>query len=406
MSGGVAVQAPRFLVEQDLGATHTRRVRVMVLLISLLLAGSGLLFGLFFILHGHWAMVGLDVCMVGLGATLALLVRHGRMRLATLVLFGGLFVTLAGMALLVDTPVDGAPRTLHYYFPALALGTYFMLRREPPWLRHGAPLLCLAMFAWLASEPQGWASPYAMAPGDRPPVAVVVGLALGILYLLMHVFMGDISRMEDYLHSANNRFVGLVRGMFPAAVAERLLASGQTFAERYQDCSILFADIVGFTALTERMAPEALVGMLSKVFSRFDRCVEQAGLTKIKTIGDAYMVAAGVPESHPGHAAALVALARQMQQEVRAFDGLSLRIGIASGELVAGVIGQTRQVFDVWGDVVNLASRMESHGLPGRIQVSESCYRLVKEQFDFERRPAIAIKGKQGAHDVYMLRAT
>jgi adenylate cyclase len=145
------------------------------------------------------------------------------------------------------------------------------------------------------------------------------------------------------------------------------------------------------------------VEMLTEIFARFDRVVEQKGLTKIKTIGDAYMVASGVPEARVDHAKVLVEFGQEMFKLIRDIEGIDLRIGIASGELVAGVIGQSRQLFDVWGDVVNTASRMESHGVPGRIQVSESTYQLTRGSFTYERREQITIKGKDGKHNVYLL---
>jgi class 3 adenylate cyclase len=227
--------------------------------------------------------------------------------------------------------------------------------------------------------------------------------AMVVLYLMLLVYMGDVSRMEDHLHAANNRFVSLVSGMFPKVIAERLLAKKQTFAERYSNCTVLFADIVGFTGMTERMAPEALVAILSDVFLQFDNCVERSGLTKIKTIGDAYMVATGVPEPDAEHARKMLVFAMQMLDVVQDFPDIELRIGIASGELVAGVIGQTRQVYDVWGDVVNLASRIESMGTANNIQVCETTHALVKQDFNFMQRSGLTIKGKAGTHNVYVL---
>lgn len=191
--------------------------------------------------------------------------------------------------------------------------------------------------------------------------------------------------------------------LFPKIIAERLLAKGETFAERHADCSILFADIVGFTTLSERISPVALVEMLTEIFARFDAVVEQKGLTKIKTIGDAYMVASGVPEARPDHAQVLVEFGQEMLALIRDIEGIDLRIGIASGELVAGVIGQSRQLFDVWGDVVNTASRLETGGVPGRIQVSESTYQLTRDWFAYEKRAQVSLKGKDGLHDVYLL---
>jgi class 3 adenylate cyclase len=398
--------ATGYMVLQDLRATHTRRVRMMVLVSCLLLVLLGLGWTGFFVLRAQWPVAAAEFSLVLVGGAGALLTRRGKLRAATVLLSVSLFIVFVAMAALLDLPSAQVPRATHHFLIPLAVASYLMLKGESAWLQHGIPLACLAAVVFFTDTGFGIATPYAVSDDVRQLGTWVNNLsAVAVMYLLVHVFMGDINRMESYLHSANNRFVGLVRGMFPRVIAERLLASGQTFAERHANCSILFADIVGFTGITERMAPEALVGMLSDIFSRFDGCVERMGLTKIKTIGDAYMVAAGVPEPNPRHAAILIELAQQMQREIGGFEGLQLRIGVASGELVAGVIGQSRQVFDVWGDVVNVASRMESHGLPGRVQVSESCYLLVKEQFEFEQRPAVAIKGKSGTHKVYMLRS-
>ncbi|MBT9507676.1 adenylate/guanylate cyclase domain-containing protein [Rhodoferax sp.] len=399
-----AQEQQRFLIARDLDVTYMRRVRVMVFACSGLLIFFGTVFGIFFALRAEFALIAVNVLFVVLGLTLSVLVRAGRLRVATIGLVISLLLIFLFNAIIIDIPTGQMARSMHYYFPALALGSYFVLKNEPPWLHHGIPLICIAAFVWLASSKGGIITPYLLPDSQRPPVWTVCTLGLGILYFLLHIFVGDINRMESYLHSANNRFVTMVSGMFPKVIAERLLASGETFAERHANCSVLFADIVGFTGITERMSAEALVKMLSEIFSRFDRCVEQSGLTKIKTIGDAYMVAAGVPESNPDHARVLVALAQEMLAVAHDFEGIDLRIGIASGELVAGVIGQSRQVFDVWGDVVNVASRMESHGLPGRIQLSESSHALTKDHFDFELRSGITIKGKNGTHNVYLLR--
>ncbi len=400
-----AQAAAGYMVAHDLQATHARRVRVMMLMASLLLLVLGLGWTVFFAVRGAWLVAACEASLMVLGATCWWLMQRQRVTLAVVLISLGLMAVFVGMAIFLDVPSAQVPRASHHFLIPLAVASYLLLKDEGTWLRHAIPLACLAALTWLSAT--GFAVPTAYAVPDevrRNGTWVNNACAMGILYLLVHVFMGDITRMENYLLGANNRFVGLVRGMFPGVIAERLLAQGQTFAERHADCSVLFADIVGFTGMTERMAPEALVSMLSQIFSRFDRCVEQAGLTKIKTMGDAYMVASGVPEPDRAHAGALVRLALAMQEQLRDFPGLELRMGIASGELVAGVIGQTRQVFDVWGDVVNLASRMESHGVPGRIQVSESCYRLVKDEFAFEPRPGIAIKGKQGLHNVFLLR--
>lgn len=198
----------------------------------------------------------------------------------------------------------------------------------------------------------------------------------------------------------------LLRNVLPDSVADRLKASTSTIAERFESATILFADVADFTALTSGVSPETLVALLDEVFTEFDGLVEDMGLEKIKTIGDAYMVAGGVPMPRSDHAHAICDLALEMQRRVesRDFSGhhLRLRIGISSGEVVAGVIGTRKFSYDLWGDAVNMASRMESSGVPGRIQITEATRRLVESDFGIEPRGTVDVKGK-GPMEVWFL---
>jgi len=207
----------------------------------------------------------------------------------------------------------------------------------------------------------------------------------------------------DRLNRENQR---LLLNVLPASIAERLKRQEGLIAERFEEVSVLFADIVGFTALAARLAPGELVAMLNKIFSAFDELVDKHRLEKIKTIGDAYMVAGGLPELHDNHLEAMAILALEMQQGVAAIQRvngpLSIRIGLHIGSVVAGVIGIRKFIYDVWGDTVNTASRLESHGAPGRVHVSEAVYSRLKGNFDFEPRGAIELKGR-GASNTYFL---
>ncbi len=170
-------------------------------------------------------------------------------------------------------------------------------------------------------------------------------------------------------------------------------------ADSYADVSILFADMVGFTPLSNALSPVEMVDLLNEVFSYFDALVEKHGVEKIRTIGDSYMVASGVPLPRPDHAQALASMALDMRAYidgdlVRLRQGLSFRVGINSGPVVAGVIGQRKFQYDLWGDAVNTASRMESHGSPGKIQITPATYELLKDEFVCEPRGSIAVKGK------------
>ena len=205
------------------------------------------------------------------------------------------------------------------------------------------------------------------------------------------------------LHKENTR---LLLNILPGPIAEQLKRRDGIIAERFEDVSVLFADIVGFTPRSAAMSPSEIVGLLNLIFSRFDALVEKHGLEKIKTIGDAYMVAGGLPDPQPGHLERIVALALDMQAaavELSPQTGeLQLRIGIHTGSAVAGVIGIKKFIYDVWGDTVNTASRIESHGLPGRVQVSEEVYERIRDSFVCTPRGPVELKGK-GAVPVFLV---
>ncbi len=191
----------------------------------------------------------------------------------------------------------------------------------------------------------------------------------------------------------------LLLNVLPHEIADRLRAGESAIADAHGEVTILFADLVGFTALASKMDPLSLVDLLNAVFSAFDEQVEKLGLEKIKTIGDAYMVVGGLPRPRADHAAAICTLALQMQAAVGAVNAvrgteMDLRIGIHTGSVVAGVIGRSKFSYDLWGDAVNIASRLESHGAPGRIQISATTVRAMGAGFQTEARGLIALKGR------------
>lgn len=209
------------------------------------------------------------------------------------------------------------------------------------------------------------------------------------------------------LEAERERSERLLLNILPQPIAQRLKEQPQTIADSFAEVSVLFADIVGFTELSARISPTELVKLLNEIFSLFDHLVEDHELEKIKTIGDAYMVVAGLPEHRSDHAEAIAEMALDMQKTLARFNSkydqnFRIRIGISTGLVVAGVIGFKKFAYDLWGDTVNTASRMESHGLPNRIQVSESTYNRLKDKYLFEERGEISIKGK-GTMKAYLL---
>jgi class 3 adenylate cyclase len=199
----------------------------------------------------------------------------------------------------------------------------------------------------------------------------------------------------------------LLFNILPEPIVRQLEKDQSAIAEGYDQATVLFADIVGFTPISARMPPRELVDMLNEIFSRFDALTEKHGLEKIKTIGDAYMVVGGVPTPRSDHAVAVANMAlemREIAENIRPATGgrLELRIGINSGPVVAGVIGTKKFAYDLWGDTVNTAARMEVHAEPGTIQITERTYQLVRKRFQVEARGPISVKGK-GEMPTYLL---
>jgi adenylate cyclase len=235
-----------------------------------------------------------------------------------------------------------------------------------------------------------------LAPADLPNTFVTwffalnAGSVITITFGLLHYFV----RRRNFFQERSEL---LLLNILPKDISEALKTEPQAIAAHYDEASILFADIVEFTPMAATMMPLRLVDLLNDVFGCFDDLVDKYDLEKIKTIGDCYMVAAGVPRPRPDHAQALVNFALDMQAEIgrRTFGGRSLafRIGINSGPVVAGVIGRRKFIYDLWGETVNMASRMESHGQSGTIHITRNTFDLVSGEFDCQARGTIEVKG-------------
>ena len=217
-----------------------------------------------------------------------------------------------------------------------------------------------------------------------------------------------IKQRTKELEEEKNISENLLLNILPESIAVRLKNGESNIADSFQEVSVLFADIVGFTKLSQSVTAWELVIKLNDLFSRFDRISLSLGVEKIKTIGDCYMAVCGLPSIREDHAERIVELAKQMLKEISQFNqkynmDLSVRIGINTGEVVAGVIGEHKFIYDLWGDTVNTASRMESNGIPGQIHVTETTMKKLKDKFSFDSRGEIEIKGK-GIMKTYILK--
>jgi len=232
-------------------------------------------------------------------------------------------------------------------------------------------------------------------------------------FLFCGIAMGSvgytvINRAERNLSIERDRSEGLLNNILPGPIAKRLKENPASIADGFDETTILFADIAGFTKYTETVTPDELLNLLNSIFSEFDDLTDKYKAEKIKTIGDAYMVVSGVPVSCYGHADIMADMAIDMQQAIarrneETGQTIRIRVGIHSGPVIAGVIGKKKFAYDLWGDSVNTAARMESHGIPGEIQVSEATYHLLKPKYHLHERGMIDVKGK-GAMKTYLLK--
>jgi adenylate cyclase len=213
-----------------------------------------------------------------------------------------------------------------------------------------------------------------------------------LVFLMVSYFVGQKNMFQQKSET-------LLLNILPKEIAAILKNESRTIADHYQEASVLFADMVGFTPLSAALPPVEMVELLNEVFSFFDSLLDKYGVEKIRTIGDSYMVASGVPRGRPDHAQALARMALDMRDYIstntfRNGQRVSFRIGINSGSMIAGVIGRRKFVYDVWGDAVNIASRMESHGLGNAVQITQTTYELIKNEFVCEPRGTVNVKGK------------
>ncbi len=271
-------------------------------------------------------------------------------------------------------------------------------RRAPRWFLAWIGLVILS----------GFLQPYLSDSNNLSPelvrfffVANIGGVGF-LIFLLVFYFVGQKNIFQE-------RSENLLLNILPKEIVSILKDEPRTIADYFEGASILFADVVDFTPMSASMTPTELVELLNEVFSHFDTLTEQFELEKIKTIGDCYMVASGVPRLRSDHAHILTRMALEMQEYVSRQDffghNLAFRIGLNSGPVVAGVIGRKKFIYDLWGDAVNTASRMESHGSGGHIQITRATYELIKDDFCCEPRGIVEVKGKGEMEVWYVIAA-
>ena len=253
----------------------------------------------------------------------------------------------------------------------------------------------------------GVLEPIGREGNDLPPALVTVFFVLNVLapsslaIVVLQYFLRQKDTAMSLLSVEREKSDDLLRNVLPTDIATELKENGSVVARRFDAVSVLFADIVGSTQLTVRLAPEELIDVLNRIFTQFDHIADRYGAEKIRTIGDNYMAATGVPQPSPSHASDLADMALDMMASVTSINAgnsgrgvnVQFRIGLNTGPVIAGVVGQRKFHYDIWGDAVNTASRMESHGVPGKIQITRGMKDLLEDDFSCVARGAVEIKG-------------
>lgn len=244
-----------------------------------------------------------------------------------------------------------------------------------------------------------WLEPTLRAGREQPPLVLTTFIGVDMFVVSLVVVIMLIGVLLSQISIEQERAQSLLLSILPSAVVSRLKRSRELIADSFEECTVLFADLVGFTVYAATVPAETLVGQLNRVFSSFDALVADAGAEKIKTIGDGYMAVAGVPLPDEDHAQKMCRLALQMRDQLDSLNlelgtSFQVRIGLNTGPVVAGVIGESKFSYDLWGDTVNLASRMESKGQPGRVQVTESVVEQTGDVLVFEELDPIELRGR------------
>ncbi|HEY9898322.1 MAG TPA: adenylate/guanylate cyclase domain-containing protein [Pantanalinema sp.] len=385
---------------------QSRRLRKVSVNATLVLgAACAAIWAIAFAGLGAWWLACVDLGMALLYAILlAGIHRFKRIEPFRSLALGMLLVaSLAHHMILGGFAGSGSSILFAFLTPASALITY-RAKDAWPWFVAFLGVLVLAALTDKRFAPLGHIDSQVVLSWTT---AAAIASFTVMLFGFFRYFLIQREEILEALRVEQDKSERLLLNILPEEIAGRLKQQPGIIADGFPEVTVLFADLVGFTKLSEELSAQELVHLLDSIFTSFDHLTERHGLEKIKTIGDAYMVAGGLPQPRPDHAEAIARLALDMRDAITRSPlaqrhDLAMRIGIHTGPVVAGIIGDTKFSYDMWGDTVNTASRMESHGLPGEIQVSEDTYGRLSVAFELEGRGSVAVKGK-GEMPVYLL---
>jgi adenylate cyclase len=376
-----------------------RRRKALLVLFVLLVMPAGVIWGVLYWINGEVAAGSLPLAytIYSIGA-IAIFHRTRDFTVFRRAELGGILISPFVLGVLLGGLVPSSGIILWSFLAPLGAIAFVSPRLAWRWF---------AVFILLVALTTPVATVVRPTPADLPATMVLafLGLNIGAVAFAAFFLLATFARQRE---DAQERADDLLLNILPASVAERLKADRRQIAEHHDDVTVLFADVVDFTPMAAELSAAEVVGLLDRLFTDFDALVDDHGVEKIKTVGDAYMIAAGIPVARQDHAVVMATVALEMCRLAAGHDrpdgtAIQLRIGISSGPVVAGVIGRRKFIYDLWGDTVNVASRMESQGTPGRIQVSESTHDLIWDAFVLEPRGMTEIKGRGAIRTWYLV---
>jgi adenylate cyclase len=385
---------PRFAFS-DQDSDQVRLEKTVFVTSCLLMVLAAFLYGVLFLIFQEYpaSLVSFSFCALAAASLVYVSQTRRHRRVLFFLLALGLLMPFAH-TLLLGGIINSASVILWSLLVPIGALVFYEHKYAPWWW--AAYLLLFGLAVLL--------QPRIQADNNLPPVLIWIlfGLNVGGVTTIILLVLGYFIRQKDeayrLLRIEEQKSENLLLNILPGEIALRLKEGEQTIADQLDQVSILFADLAGFTPLSAQMAPEQVVELLNEIFSFFDSLAEKYGVEKIHTIGDSYMAAAGVPRPQDDHAHRLAHMALDIQDYIssrwsESSFPISFRIGIHSGSVVGGVIGRKKFIYDIWGDTVNIASRMESHGVSGKIQISHDTYQLIRDEFNCQPRGTLEIKG-------------
>ena len=343
-------------------------------------------------------VLGMTLCL-----TVLLLNHKGDYQLARWILVTGPNLQIFALTYYLSTATG-----MHLLHIMMASFPLLLVTKSSTWIKIVFSFMPIGFYlvSYLVFTPES--SPIRLPEDIMQIMYVIVSVSVfALVILFLYLFHMEVVRAERLLNDEYKRSESLLMNILPESVASELKTDSRSIAERYDSATVLFCDIVGFTRMASSMEPGYMIELLNQIFSRFDEYAEKHELEKIKTVGDSYMVAGGVPALNDNHITNMANFALDIKEFINTSPlsnpGINVRIGFHTGPVIAGVIGRKKFAYDIWGDTVNIASRMESHGIPGEIHVSETVYQAMRNDFIMVYRGMTPVKGM---HDMrtYLLK--